>query len=61
MEQEEQYCGNLRYGIQSNYFYLYKDVKQLPKYVLVLGKYDGEIIENSKGEFEIVTMKGHDF
>lgn len=46
---------------QSDYFTFTTLDKELPKHQLVLGKYDGEIIEKSNGEFEVVTIKNHDF
>ncbi|WP_313431403.1 ABC transporter permease [Siminovitchia terrae] len=45
---------------QSDYFTFTILDKELPRYQLMLGKYDGEIIEKGDGEFEIVTIKNHD-
>ena len=46
---------------QSDYFTFTTLDKKLSRYQLVVGKYDGEIIEKSDGEFEIVTIKNDDF
>lgn len=46
---------------QSDYFIFTTLDKEVPKHQLVLGKYDGELIEKGDGAFEIVTIKNQDF
>ncbi len=52
---------NKETDFQSDYFHFTTMEERLPMYQLVLGKYDGEIVEKGDGGFEVITIKNQDF